>query len=212
MLDFLLSNIYIIVIIGFAIFTAISSRSGKGQAQRRNPNGMPTFGGGPMDRNKRNDTKSDDSASEAQRRYREAQQRYETEASDYEEGQSYEAEQPAMEGPLSQRNEQNRQPVLQSGSSMRTTEQHNVELQKRLDQLNRHLDQRANANSSRMTEQSMVLRSDSTNPESIDYVEEVAAGSKLDTEQARQGIIWAEILGPPRSRQSQKAITTAYKK
>lgn len=211
MLDFILSNLYIIVIVGFAIFTAISSRSGKGQAQRRNPNGMPTFGGGPSDRNKGTDRRLNEQQNEddAQRRYREAQQRYET-PDTYEEGPSYETAAPVEQRTFESRESVENDRSDSRQSSSRSAEQYNSELQKRLDQLNRNLDQRADMNRSRAGEQRMTI-SDSLDSE-FEHAASESAAYTVQKEQARQGVIWAEILGPPRSKQTQGRISTAYKK
>lgn len=217
MIDFLLSNLYIVVIIGFAIFTAISSRSGKSKNRRSNP-GMPTFGGGPLNRQDGNHRPSQprpwnapqqESEEEAQRRYQEAQRRYDMEQprGSLEEGTSIES--PAYsrndEGELSAgtsntSREGSRSEYEERRNIGRNADDYRQEMQQRLDQLDNVLGERTRemTNQSRSTQRASSPASQTTTTRNSS-----ADSLKLDADQATQGVLWAEILSAPRSRQAQ---------
>ncbi|WP_411343211.1 hypothetical protein ACE3MZ_16405 [Paenibacillus sp. WLX1005] len=216
MIDFVLSNLYIVVIIAFAIFTAISSRSGKSKNRRSNP-GMPTFGGGPMNRQDGNNRPTQphpwnapqqESEEEAQRRYQEAQRRY-----DMEQPRGSLDEGTSTESPTYSRNDEGELSAGTSGNSRegsrseyddrqnigRNADDYRKEMQQRLDQLNNVLGERTRD----MTDQPRSTQRTSSASQSKDTRNTSAEGLKLDADQATQGVLWAEILSAPRSRQAQ---------
>ncbi|MEW4370634.1 hypothetical protein [Paenibacillus kandeliae] len=217
MIEFLLSNLYIVVIIAFAIFTAISSRSGKNKNRRGNP-GMPTFGGGPMNRQGDNHRPSQplpwnapeqESEEEAQRRYQEAQRRYDMEQphGSLDEGTS--TERPAYsrnsEGELSagtsgNNREGSRSEYDDRRDIGRSADDYRKEMQQRLDQLNNVLGERTRDLVDQPRSTQRTSDSSSRRPAARHTS---ADGLKLDADQATQGVLWAEILSPPRSRQAQ---------
>ena len=194
MMDWIFSNIYIVVIIGFAIFTAISSRSGKGKASRR-PSSMPTFGGSPLtgDRSNRESAPpllndNGNSAEEAQRRYHEAQQRYNTSNDS-----SYEQDENWGEEDRRYSNESERS-LSREGMGTEGLSSRQAALNERLNSLESNLNQRTHG----MTAGGASLKGTDVQTETAQ-----AGAQQVQAEQLRQGVIWAEILGPPRSRQSQ---------
>ncbi len=202
MVDFLLGNLYIIVIIAFAIFTAISSRSGKNKSRNGRP-GMPTFGGGPDVPGRRTLTPAQttqDNEQEAQRRYHEAQRQFDREQLDRGTGEGRSLHTGSDEG--SSRGEG---PYSASDSSEgsrmeqmeRTADHYRMEMQERLDQLNQG---RAGSGTrmDRMDLSPMQSSSSSDEQRAAASVSEL----RLDPAQAAQGVLWAEILSPPRSRHS----------
>ncbi len=201
MFDFLLGNLYIIVIIAFAIFTAISSRSGKNKSRTRP--GMPTFGGGPDTPGRRlpgQQQTTQEREADAQRRYHEAQRQFDREQMDRgsAEGRSqetmsqegtYRSEGPYTASDTSEGSRMEREPATEMG---RTADQYRNEMQQRLDQLTDGMNDRLDR---------MNLPSTSSSPiEVTGDASSSAGGLRLDPAQATQGVLWAEILSPPRSR------------
>ncbi|ANF97737.1 hypothetical protein [Paenibacillus bovis] len=194
MMDWIFSNIYIVVIIGFAIFTAISSRSGKGKTSRRPPS-MPTFGGSPLTGERSNRESSPpllndngNSAEEAQRRYHEAQRQYDNGSDN-----SYEQDENWGE-PDRRYSDEPERSLSREGMGTEGLSSRQEALNKRLDSLESNLNQRTHGMSSGGAD----LSSSEVQSESA-----AASDRQVYAEQLRQGVIWAEILGPPRSRQSQ---------
>lgn len=203
MVDFILRNLYIIVIIAFAIFTAISSRSGKNKS--RNPRqGMPTFGGGPDTPGRRipgSTQTTQEREEEAQRRYREAQREFDQGqmGRGLEEGSSRDTMSQEgtyrSEGPntASDSAEGSRMEPATAATEMgRTADQYRNEMQKRLDQLTSGMNDRLGR----------IDLSPTSSPSSIEVTGNTSSSTelRLDPAQAAQGVLWAEILSPPRSR------------
>ncbi|WP_322905017.1 hypothetical protein [Paenibacillus campi] len=201
MIDFLLGHLYIIVIIAFAIFTAISSRSGKNKARNRRQ-GMPTFGGGPDVPGRRPLTPSQTAQQredEAQRRYNEAQRQFDRQPMDRDMGQGSSRVPLSQEGTSGSEGSYTDADTFE-GSRMeattetgRTAEQYRNEIQQRLDQLSYGMNERLD----RMDLSS--VQSPSTT-DTTDNASVASGGLRLDPAQATQGVLWAEILSPPRSR------------
>lgn len=199
MMDWIFSNIYIVLIIGFAIFTAISSRSGKGKSNNR-PSSMPTFGGQPRqgDRSAREAAPpliNNDGAEEAQRRYHEAQRRYNA-PDTYESSDSYEQDESWDNRPSRPAMESGREDtsVRGEGGGMEGLSGRQAALDQRLKSLESNL----NSRTGELVTGGNDLQSSPDQPEAVQ-----ASGQQVHAEQLRQGMIWAEILGSPRSRQPQ---------
>ncbi|WP_046214712.1 hypothetical protein [Paenibacillus wulumuqiensis] len=197
MMDWIFSNIYIVLIIGFAIFTAISSRSGKGKSNNR-PSSMPTFGGQPRqgDRSARDAVPpliNDNGAEEAQRRYHEAQRRYNA-PDTYESSESYEQDESW--------DNSSARPALESSRDHTSVRGESGELeglsgrQAALDQRLKSLESNLKSRAGGLITGNNALKSSPEEPEAVQV-----SGEQVHADQLRQGMMWAEILGSPRSRQ-----------
>ncbi|MFD1885413.1 hypothetical protein [Paenibacillus wenxiniae] len=202
MVDLLLSNLYIIVIIAFAIFTAISSRSGKNKSRNTRP-GMPTFGGGPDTPGRRlpgSAPTTQEREEDAQRRYHEAQRQFDQEQMNRGLGEGESRRIDSQEGTYGSEGASTSSSSSEGSRAEgtmdigRTADQYRNELQQRLNQLGNGVNERLDRMN--LASQETVL-SDSSRASSTS----TASGElRLDASQAAQGVLWAEILSPPRSR------------
>lgn len=179
MVDFLLGNIYIVAIIAFAIFSWVSSRSGKKKSNRQ-PSGMPTFGGNGDSRRglfsePERTSAQPESLDDAQRRYQEAQQRY----NDLDTSENA----PGYEDSATRSTSYSQEPEVQQRILSNQSE-----VEKRLDEMNKDIKAR-----------SMHLNAGSR--VQIEELEpDTSSRSALNADELRKGVIWAEILGQPRSK------------
>lgn len=185
--EWIFDNLYIVAVIGFALFSFLGKAAKSADPNKKRPgNGMPTFGGsGERDRSERSPSQTTNQQSAGDTRYDESydDDRYEDDLYDDQ------YDQPYSEPAASSRREDD----FGSRSSMGM--ENSLEQQmKEMEQQQRLIQERLNRISSADTP---IVSNTSW--------DESASGetgtSRLRPEDIRTGVLWAEVLGAPRSKQ-----------
>ncbi|MCG7383218.1 hypothetical protein [Paenibacillus sp. ACRRY] len=185
--EWIFDNLYIVAVIGFALFSFLGKAAKSVDPNKKRPgNGMPTFGGsGERDRSERSPSQTTTQQSAGDTRYDESydDDRYEDDSYDDQ------YDQPYSEPAASSRREDD----FGSRSSMGM--ENSLEQQmKEMEQQQRLIQERLNRISSADTP---IVSNTSW--------DESASGetgtSRLRPEDIRTGVLWAEVLGAPRSKQ-----------
>lgn len=179
--EWIFNNLYVVAVIAFALFSVLG-KLGKSAnpSQKRPGNGMPTFGGG-EDANRRSENDSQQQSSRPDER------RYEEQ---YDERYDERYDQPYSEPATSSspgdefRGDQSLDSMRSSvDEQMRLMEEQQRMIQDRLNRI-------SSATSPSVSNSSM---------EDVDTTDSVP--SRLRQEDIRTGVLWAEVLGSPRSKQ-----------
>ncbi|MCM3206024.1 MULTISPECIES: hypothetical protein [Paenibacillus] len=185
--EWIFDNLYIVAVIGFALFSFLGKAAKSADPNKKRPgNGMPTFGGsGEQDRRERPPSQSTTQQSAGDTRYDESydDDRYEDDSYD----DRY--DQPYSEPAASARREDD------FGSQSSMGMESSLEQQmKEMEQQQRLIQERLNR-----------ISSADTPTVSNTSWDESASGetgtSRLRPEDIRTGVLWAEVLGAPRSKQ-----------
>ncbi|WP_342570688.1 hypothetical protein MKY85_21265 [Paenibacillus sp. FSL R5-0749] len=191
--EWIFNNLYIVAVIGFALFSFLGKAAKSADPNKKRPgNGMPTFGGsGNSPRSPAQTSKQQSSRTEAagETRYDET---YDNQYDEPYENQYDEAphNQPNVGPVTSSRTLDEVGSRDFSGAMERSLDQQNKEFEKQ----QRLIHERLN----RFSPSNKPVVSDS----SWDQVDTSDSGnSQLRPEDIRKGVIWAEVLGPPRSKQ-----------
>ncbi|MBB6020516.1 hypothetical protein HNR77_001577 [Paenibacillus sp. JGP012] len=188
--EWIFNNLYVVAVAAFVLFSFLGKLGKSANPnQKRSGNGMPTFGGGD-DRNRRADNAPTQQPSRSDdRRYEEQyDERYDDERYDQQYDERY--DQPYSEPAASSRQGDDfgrEQPLDNMRSSvdeqMRKMEEQQRAIQKRLNRISS-----ASAPS--------ALNSSVGDTDTSD-----SGSSRLRAEDIRTGVLWAEVLGAPRSKQ-----------
>lgn len=185
--EWIFDNLYIVAVIGFALFSFLGKAAKSADPNKKRPgNGMPTFGGSvEQDRRERSPSQSTTQQSAGDTRYDESydDDRYEDDSYD----DRY--DQPYSEPAASARREDD------FGSQSSMGMESSLEQQmKEMEQQQRLIQERLNR-----------ISSADTPTVSNTSWDESASGetgtSRLRPEDIRTGVLWAEVLGAPRSKQ-----------
>ncbi|SEK93512.1 hypothetical protein [Paenibacillus sp. OK003] len=189
--EWIFNNLYIVAVIAFALFSFLgkAAKSADPNKKRAN-NGMPTFGGsGDSDRNDRSrgNTASQQSSGPSDPRYDEQyDERYDDDQYDDRYDQTY--SQPATTSARPVNDDFGGQSSL--GGMENSLEEQMKVMEQRQREIRERLDRISTANT--------PVVSDS----SWDEVPSSESGpSQLRREDIRTGVLWAEVLGSPRSKQ-----------
>lgn len=185
--EWIFDNLYIVAVIGFALFSFLGKAAKSADPNKKRPgNGMPTFGGsGEQDRRERSPSQSTTQQSADDTRYDESydDDRYEDDSYDDRYDQPY--SEPAASS--------HREDDFGSRSSM-GMESSLEQQMKEMEQQQRLIQERLNR-----------ISSADTPTVSNTSWDESASGetgtSRLRPEDIRTGVLWAEVLGAPRSKQ-----------
>lgn len=185
--EWIFDNLYIVAVIGFALFSFLGKAAKSADPNKKRPgNGMPTFGGsGEQDRREQSPSQSTTQQSAGDTRYDESydDDRYEDDSYDdrYDQPYSEPAASSRREGDFGS----------QSSMGMESSLEQQM---KEMEQQQRLIQERLNRISSADTP---TVSNTSWN--------ESASGetgtSRLRPEDIRTGVLWAEVLGAPRSKQ-----------
>lgn len=193
--EWIFDNLYIVAVVGFALFSFLGKAAKSADPNKKRPgNGMPTFGGsGDSDRSDRSPAQTSrqqpaPNETAGGTRYDEPyenpydEDRYENPYNE----ERYESE---------QHDERYDQPYPEPAASSRTGMEHSLEQQmKEVERQERLIQERLN----RFSSANKPVVSDSS--WDIPNTDESGA-SPLRPEDVRTGVLWAEVLGPPRSKQ-----------
>lgn len=189
LLDWVFDNLYIVAVIGFALFSFIGKAAKTGDPKKKGTNtGMPTFGGGgEPDWNRQNSPQQaagpQSSKGENDDYERDEDERYEDVRYDDHRGEQH--DQPAAS---SSRADDFGGHLSQGKGASLHEQMMEVERQQRL--IQERMDRIASANAAAISE----------------LPDEQGTGAEpgrpvLSREDIRSGVLWAEVLGPPRSKQ-----------
>ncbi|MGF6352604.1 hypothetical protein ABIE27_000500 [Paenibacillus sp. 4624] len=189
--EWIFNNLYVVAVIAFALFSVLGKLGKSANPNQKRPgNGMPTFGGG-EDANRRsgNDSSQQQSSRPDDRRYEEQyDERYDDERYDecYDEryDQPYSEQVPSSYPEVDFRGDQSPDSMRSSvDEQMRLMEEQQRMIQDRLN--------RISSASSPSVSNSSTEEGDTTD----------SMPSRLRQEDIRTGVLWAEVLGSPRSKQ-----------
>lgn len=193
--EWIFNNLYIVAVIAFALFSFIGKAAKSADPNKKRPNnGMPTFGGsGDSDRNDRSrgNTAPQQSSAPSDPRYDEQyderyDERYDDDQYDDRYDQTY--SQPATTSNRPVNDDFGGQSSL--GGMENSLEEQMKVMEQRQREIRERLDRISTANT--------PVVSDS----SWDEVSSSESGtSQLRREDIRTGVLWAEVLGAPRSKQ-----------
>ncbi|MCM3171058.1 MULTISPECIES: hypothetical protein [unclassified Paenibacillus] len=195
LLDWVFDNLYIVAVVGFMLFSFLGKAAKSADPNKKRPsNGMPTFGGsGDSDRNGRS---SEDTRTQSTGPSNQGDTRYDEQYDDRYDDRRYDEEtyddryEPMYSEPASS----SRQSDEYSGQSTVSAMSSSLEEQmKQMEQQQREIQERLNRISSANT----PVVSDS----SWDETTGESGQSLLRREDIRTGVLWAEVLGSPRSKQ-----------
>ncbi|PAD30818.1 hypothetical protein [Paenibacillus sp. 7523-1] len=187
--EWIFDNLYIVAVIGFALFSFLGKAAKSADPNKKRPgNGMPTFGGSG---NSERDDRSRDNSS-PQQSSGPADPRYDEQYDDRYDDEQYDDryDQPYSEPAASSRPASD----YRSEGSMSAMENSLEQQMKVMEQQQRLIEERLNRISSADT----PTVSDSS------WDEGTSGGtrsSRLRPEDIRTGVLWAEVLGAPRSKQ-----------
>ncbi|SCX79613.1 hypothetical protein SAMN05720606_10134 [Paenibacillus polysaccharolyticus] len=190
--EWIFNNLYVVAVIAFALFSVLGKLGKSANPNQKRPgNGMPTFGGG-EDANRRsgNDSSQQQSAGHDDRRYEEQYDeryddgRYDDERYDERYDQPYSEPATSSSSGDEFRGDQSLDSMRSSvDEQMRLMEEQQRMIQDRLNRI-------SSATSPSVSNSSM---------EDVDTTDSVP--SRLRQEDIRTGVLWAEVLGSPRSKQ-----------
>ncbi|MFB8375231.1 hypothetical protein [Paenibacillus taichungensis] len=189
--EWIFNNLYIVAVIAFALFSFLGKAAKSADPNKKRPNnGMPTFGGsGDSDRNDRSrgNTAPQQSSGPSDPRYEEQyDERYDDDQYDDRYDQTY--SQPATTSARPVNDDFGGQGSL--GAMENSLEEQMKVMEQRQREIRERLDRISTANT--------PVVSDS----SWDEVSSSESGSsQLRREDIRTGVLWAEVLGSPRSKQ-----------
>ncbi|MDM5276452.1 hypothetical protein ACN9MH_20490 [Paenibacillus silvae] len=189
--EWIFNNLYVVAVAAFVLFSFLGKLGKSANPNQKRPgNGMPTFGGG-EDRNRRVDNAPPQQPSRADdRRYEEQyDERYDDERYDEQYDERY--DQPYSEPAAASRqgDDFSREQSLDSMRSSVDEQMRKMEEQQRLiqDRLNR------------ISSGSLASAVSGSSVEDTDTSD--SGSSRLRAEDIRTGVLWAEVLGAPRSKQ-----------
>jgi len=187
--EWIFDNLYIVAVIGFALFSFLGKAAKSADPNKKRPgNGMPTFGGGG---NSERDDRSRDNSS-PQQSSGPADPRYDEQYDDRYDDEQYDDryDQPYSEPAASSRPASD----YRSEGSMSAMENSLEQQMKVMEHQQRLIEERLNRISSADT----PTVSDSSWDEGPSGE---TRSSRLRPEDIRTGVLWAEVLGAPRSKQ-----------
>ncbi|PYY27483.1 hypothetical protein [Paenibacillus illinoisensis] len=181
--EWIFDNLYIVAVIGFALFSLLGKAAKSADPNKKRPqNGMPTFGGN-GDLNRKENSPSQASTQQSSGpandgRYED--DRYDEDAYDDRYDQQY--PEPAYSS----------DPSSQSflGGMESSLEKQKIEMEKQQRMIQERLNRFSSAKAPVISDSSWDEASTSESAQSL-----------LRTEDIRSGVLWAEVLGPPRSKQ-----------
>ncbi|WP_458123464.1 hypothetical protein [Paenibacillus sp. Z3-2] len=187
--EWIFDNLYIVAVIGFMLFSFLGKAAKSADPNKKRPgNGMPTFGGsGDSDRDERSrdNSSTQQSSGHTDPRYDEQyDDRYEDEQYENQYDQPY-SEPAASSGTASNHRSENSSRGMESSLEQQMKE---VERQERL--IQERLNRFSSANKPVVSDSSWDIPST-----------EESGVSPLRSADIRTGVLWAEVLGPPRSKQ-----------
>ncbi|MCM3133878.1 hypothetical protein M3629_13895 [Paenibacillus polysaccharolyticus] len=189
--EWVFNNLYVVAVIAFALFSVLGKLGKSANPNQKRPgNGMPTFGGG-EDANRRsgNAAPQQSSASDDRRYEEQYDQRYDEER--YDDQRYDERYDPSRTEPATS----SRQASGDMGEHALENMRSSVDEQMRLmEEQQRAVQKRLN----RISSASAPVVSSS----SLEDTDNINTGtSRIRPEDIRTGVLWAEVLGPPRSKQ-----------
>lgn len=192
--EWIFNNLYIVAVIGFALFSFLGKAAKSADPNKKRPgNGMPTFGGsGDSERSPASQTSTQQSSRTESSREIRYDEPYENQYDEPYENQYNEDhyDQPNEGHSNSSRPSNEVGSRDFSGGMERSLDQQKKEFERQ----QRLIHERLN----RFSPSNKPVVSDS----SWDQVDTSDSGnSQLRPEDIRKGVIWAEVLGPPRSKQ-----------
>lgn len=195
LLDWVFDNLYIVAVVGFMLFSFLGKAAKSVDPNKKRPsNGMPTFGGsGDSDQNGRS---SEDTRTQSTGSSNHGDTRYDEQYDDRYDDRRYDEEtyDDRYEPMYSEPAPSSRQSDEYGGQSTVSAMSSSLEEQmKQMEQQQRVIQERLNRISSANT----PVVSDS----SWDETTNESGQSMLRREDIRTGVLWAEVLGSPRSKQ-----------
>ncbi|WP_339790165.1 hypothetical protein NSQ38_14350 [Paenibacillus sp. FSL R7-0313] len=188
--EWIFDNLYIVAVIGFALFSFLGKAAKSADPNKKRPaNGMPTFGGsGDSGR----DERSRDNSSPQQQSSGPADPRYDEQYDDRYDDVQYENQ---YDEPYSEPVASSRPATDYRGEGTMSAMENSLEEQMRgMEEQQRLIEERLN----RISSANRPVVSDSSWDEtSIDE----SGASPLRPADIRTGVLWAEVLGSPRSKQ-----------
>ncbi|MEK4662443.1 hypothetical protein MHH93_11120 [Priestia sp. FSL H7-0729] len=186
--EWIFNNLYIVAVIGFALFSFLGKAAKSADPKKRPPNGMPTFGGNGdsgRDERSRGDLPPQQTSGPVDPRYDE---QYDDRYDDEEYKNQY--DQPYSEPVASSR------PANDSRSegTMSAMENSLEEQMRGMEEQQRLIEERLN----RISSANRPVVSDSGWDDSST---DESGASPLRPADIRTGVLWAEVLGSPRSKQ-----------
>ncbi|MCW3791341.1 hypothetical protein OM416_07110 [Paenibacillus sp. LS1] len=187
--EWIFDNLYIVAVIGFALFSFLGKAAKSADPNKKRPaNGMPTFGGSGdsgRDERSRDNSSPQQSSGPADPRYDEQyDDRYDDEQYENQYDQPY-SEPAASSRPASD---------YRSEGTMSAMENSLEEQMRGMEQQQRLIEERLN----RISSANRPVVSDSSWDESST---DGSGASPLRPADIRTGVLWAEVLGSPRSKQ-----------
>jgi len=184
--EWIFNNLYVVAVIAFALFSVLGKLGKSANPNQKRPgNGMPTFGGGDDVNRRSGDANPQQSSASDDRRYEEQyDQRYDEERYD-------ERYDPSRTEPTTS----SRQASGDMGEHALENMRSSVDEQMRLmEEQQRAVQKRLN----RISSASAPVVSSS----SLEDTDNINTGtSRIRPEDIKTGVLWAEVLGPPRSKQ-----------
>ncbi|GAS83103.1 MULTISPECIES: hypothetical protein [Paenibacillus] len=187
--EWIFDNLYIVAVIGFALFSFLGKAAKSADPNKKRPaNGMPTFGGSGdsgRDERSRDNSSPQQSSGPADPRYDEQyDDRYDDEQYENQYDQPY-SEPAASSRPASD---------YRSEGTMSAMENSLEEQMRGMEQQQRLIEERLN----RISSANRPVVSDSSWDETST---DGSGASPLRPADIRTGVLWAEVLGSPRSKQ-----------
>ncbi|WP_145323261.1 hypothetical protein [Paenibacillus xylanexedens] len=187
--EWIFDNLYIVAVIGFALFSFLGKAAKSADPNKKRPaNGMPTFGGGgDSDRDERSRDNSSPQQSSGP-----VDPRYDEQYDDRYDDEQYENQydQPYSEPAASSRTASD----YRSEGTMSAMENSLEEQMRGMEQQQRLIEERLN----RISSANRPVVSDSSWDETST---DESGASRLRPADIRTGVLWAEVLGSPRSKQ-----------
>ncbi|WP_433745548.1 hypothetical protein [Paenibacillus amylolyticus] len=186
--EWIFDNLYIVAVIGFMLFSFLGKAAKSADPNKKRPaNGMPTFGGGgdsDREERSRDNSSPQQSSGHTDPRYDEQyDDRYEDEQYQNQYGQPYSEPAPSSPSASDYRSENS----LSGMESSLDQQKKDLERQERL--IQERLNRFSSANKPVVSDSSWDI------PDTGEQV------SPLRPEDIRTGVLWAEVLGSPRSKQ-----------
>ncbi|MCP1132633.1 hypothetical protein NKT34_04975 [Paenibacillus polysaccharolyticus] len=189
--EWIFNNLYVVAVIAFALFSVLGKLGKSANPNQKRPgNGMPTFGGGDDVNRRSGDANPQQSSASDDRRYEEqCDQRYDEER--YDDQRYDERYDPSRTEPTTS----SRQASGDMGEHALENMRSSVDEQMRLmEEQQRAVQKRLN----RISSASAPVVSSS----SLEDTDNINTGtSRIRPEDIKTGVLWAEVLGPPRSKQ-----------
>ncbi|OMF64672.1 hypothetical protein MKY66_21075 [Paenibacillus sp. FSL R5-0766] len=187
--EWIFDNLYIVAVVGFALFSFLGKAAKSADPNKKRPaSGMPTFGGGgdsDREERSRDNSSPQQSSGHTDPRYDEQyDDRYEDEQYENQYGQPYSEPAPSSPSASDYKSENS----LSNMESSLEQQMKEVERQERL--IQERLNRFSSANKPVVSDSSW----------DIPNTDESGA-SPLRPADIRTGVLWAEVLGPPRSKQ-----------